>query len=148
MRWPTSLSEPSEDGDDALEACMSIKEPIEVSVWIEARLRSCELKMNGLFWYKTEPGLPNASPKAGEKKAGVRGAVILAVVGERGAEVVSVVSRPSFPNRKSPFLTSPLRRKELDRPEMSTWRSLGRLVMVRTGGMALLLVFIACVEKG
>jgi len=44
--------------------------------------------MKGLFWYNIEPGLPRASPKAGEKKAGVRGAVMLLLEGDSGAETL------------------------------------------------------------
>lgn len=108
---------------------MSMNDPMDVSVWIETLLRSCDVNTNGLFWYKIAPGLPNASPNAGEKKAGVR-----------GAEVFSLASRPSLPKRKSPFLTSPLSRKELDRPEISTWRSLGRLFKARVVLLALLIM--------
>src|SRR5690554_826971 len=106
MRLPISLREPRDEGDDALEACKSMNEPIEVSVWTEDLLRSCEFNTKGLFWYRIDPGLPKASANAGEKNAGVNGAVMLpAAVGDSGADTLSIASRPSFPNRKSPFLT-------------------------------------------
>jgi hypothetical protein len=68
--------------------------------------------------------------------------------GVKGAEVLSLASRPSLLKRKSPFLTSPLSRKELDRLEMSTWRSLGLLFNVRVEVVPALLLIAGAVEKG